>query len=377
MSKKIIGFLYGLVFIVVYAIGNMAYARVFAFDSSILVFILVALFVAVTVILDYRFLTYSVFPYMVAIATFLASAVNGFVGYRMGFFIALAEVGMCVYALKTYNLNYERMLKWFVIFIIINYIFTLVLIALNIPIVPYLVQRYAFQRNGIFITYISGLYGDKNAFGYFNGILLLLVIHHYRFRFRAPAIALLLTTLLLSGNRGGMLAFVVAFYYYKLSATKNMALKAINMVVLPLFFGIILWMWSGSEFDTRKGSDAGRGELLEIAIPYIKDNLFFGIGRGFVVNGQGIALHNFYAQALVEAGLFTLLSYLLFFAYLVRKMDVFGKAMLIFVFLFTLTAPILQPGNITELIFIVGLCTYLKRLHEKKVDTLSPQLDPI
>ncbi len=349
---------------------NLAVTRVLNFDMAYLNIAYLVIFFLIAVLTNFKGTILHPITIIGGLCVLLSSAAGGFQGNRGAIIITMIHLSICFYFLNySFKINYENYLKITVYFTLINLIIAWGFIIFNYNPPPPWIERYAFQKRGLIITYISGLYSDKNALGYFTGLILLLIQFSYRGKFRIYLILFLLITLILSGNRGGMLAYFFAFFVYKTIGVKSKKQRTIYIILIPIIAFLFLKFWTASDFDERKGSDSGRKELREIAYPIVRNNLWFGIGRSLVMDGESLQVHNFYLQVLVEQGLISLIFYLLLFIYFYFKTSSEGKALLIFVYFFILTAPIMTPGNLGALEVMLGFCFLYSKA--KKENTLN------
>jgi O-antigen ligase len=187
----------------------------------------------------------------------------------------------------------------------------------------------------------GGTIGSPNVAGSFLGIVLVPVL----MLFVSPvsrgvrllagaAIPLGLVALVLTGSRGGWLAFAVALVVMGLAAANRGLLRpsvALGGLVLTGLVAILL----GDIVVTRLtgddgGAAASRIPLMEIAWEMIRDNTYFGVGvNNFSVvlpdfvgprfTGVWVAIvHNQYMLIWAEAGVGALLAFLAFLAASIR-----------------------------------------------------------
>ncbi|MBD5216024.1 MAG: O-antigen ligase family protein [Bacteroidales bacterium] len=211
------------------------------------------------------------------------------------------------------------------------------------------------------ISTFGGLAYHRNFYGFYTGLVLLLVIvSPIRTFLKYSSIIACGIGLILSGSRSGIACFIVAIMWYLFITNKKRFIKLLPIVLTSgiIFFSLL------SYFNIRdKGIDGNddRYEIMNGFVSTIQDAPFLGQGKSTIYFSpsfpEGAPAHNFILQIWSDFGLITLLIFMLLLFLLYNRGNNVFKTALIYLICIGLTQPYFNlsiPNDMLIIICLIG-----------------------
>lgn len=181
------------------------------------------------------------------------------------------------------------------------------------------------------------LFGDNQNLIGLRMVVASFLLTHYILKYRYTLSKILITMLFLAyipiltllfntGSRVSVISLLLGTaLFFILYRTKKIAAKAVSMVVLLSFSGIVIDSVLKSEVvgarltkTIEEGNLAGRDDIWREILPLIQNNFLFGVGQtGYIdffsrIRGTVVSPHNVIIEVMSYTGVIGLVLYLLF-----------------------------------------------------------------
>ncbi|MDD2806221.1 MAG: hypothetical protein PHV33_11750 [Elusimicrobiales bacterium] len=270
-------------------------------------------------------------------------------GYTSGRFLVFRILLTFIFLFSV--LDYYRLPEW-----VGKYVkWTLFLWAV-IPILLFWV--YPPLRNVFGSSYdgsFGGFSAHKNAYGVLVGIAVILILPRLNL-YWLLGLFVLLYGVLLSQSRATMLSIFAATTYY-LAASKRQYFKKFFAVVLIVSVPQLITFVT--EYGVREiFVDDARSAINQQYIELISGNVLLGSGGNATIvdyKGGDMRAHNFLLQSWADYGMFFVLAYLILLAVLWRRYSNISRALIIFMVIFGLFQPYMDPGGLGPVLMLCFL----------------------